>query len=252
LVSGLEEELAKAAGQPLTSPHPAMLGGAMSRKKARDAHPPSYRAATQGQRMRRTVLAPSWQVALGGDQWYNTATGMKKEPTSKQSSQERARRLLNQGADLLSKGKAQEAIPHLERAFQLDAESVPTLINLGGAYIMTGQHHRAVPILEAARDAEPHNAMVWINLGAAYLGNPVLATREQQELAIVTFEKALEFNPAAPSVHYNLGLIFVERGDADLAEAAFRQAIKVNPFDRDARFWLGKLQNVEDREEEDG
>ncbi len=154
----------------------------------------------------------------------------------------RARHLSNQGAQLLQEGKAQEAIRPLARAYRLDKDYVPTLINLGGAYVMVGQHKEAVPLLEAARDAEPRNAMIWINLGAAYLGNPILATGEQQKRAIEAFQRALELNPAAPSVHYNLGLIFVDRGDEDLAAAAFRRAIEVNPLDRDARRWLQKLE----------
>jgi protein O-GlcNAc transferase len=154
---------------------------------------------------------------------------------------EEARRLLNRGAELLEQGRAEEALPPLRRAHQLDPESVPVCINLGGAYVMLRRHKEAIPLLEAARDIEPHNAMIWINLGAAYLGNPVLATPEQQMQAIAAFEQALELDPAAPSVHYNLGLIFVDRADIDLAVAAFRQAIQVNPFDRDARHWLDKL-----------
>jgi tetratricopeptide (TPR) repeat protein len=84
--------------------------------------------------------------------------------------------------------------------------------------------------------------MVYVNLGAAYLGNPVLATSEQQLQAIRAFEQALELDPAAPSVHYNLGLIFVDRGETDLALAAFRAAVQVNPFDSDAQLWLRKLE----------
>lgn len=150
--------------------------------------------------------------------------------------------MLNRGAKLLEQGRAKEAIPHLENAYELDKGSVPTLINLGGAYVMTGRHKEAVPILEAACDTEPHNAMIWINLGAAYLGNPVLAKPEQQIQAITAFEKALALNPAAPNVHYNLGLIFVDRKESDLAMAAFRQAVQVNPLDRDARHWLRRLE----------
>lgn len=168
---------------------------------------------------------------------------MGKKDSSHIQSQERARRLLNQGAKLLEQGKASEAIPILERAYQLDVENAPTLINLGGAYVMAGRHPEAIPMLEAARDTEPHNAMIWINLGAAYLGNPVLATPEQQVQAITAFEKALELNPTAPNVHYNLGLIFVDRREDDLAMAAFRQALQVNPLDRDARLWLRRLEN---------
>lgn len=169
-------------------------------------------------------------------------TKTKKTAQSNEKTQERARRLLNRGAKLLEQGKATEAIAPLQQAHKLDAESVPIMINLGGAYVMAGKHKKATPLLETARNAEPHNAMIWINLGAAYLGNPILATNEQQMQAIQAFEKALELNPAAPNVHYNLGLIFVDRKEPDLAVAAFKRAVQVNPFDRDARNWLQKLE----------
>ena len=164
------------------------------------------------------------------------------------STRDRTQRLLNRGAKLLEQGKADEAIPHLERACQLDSTSVPAQINLGGAYVMAGRHSEAVPVLESARDAEPENVMIWINLGAAYLGNPVLATDEQQLQAIQAFETALGLDPVAPSVDYNLGLIFVDRKEHDLAMSAFQRAIEVNPFDRDARAWLRKLKDTAERE----
>jgi tetratricopeptide (TPR) repeat protein len=166
---------------------------------------------------------------------------MSEQSSGNRSKGEQARRLLNRGADLLEKGQAKDAIPHLERAKQLESDNVAVLINLGGAYVMAGRHKEAIPPLEKARHFEPENAMIWINLGAAYLGNPVLATQEQQMRAIEAFEKALELNPVAPNVHYNLGLIFVDRGDHQLAVAAFEQALQANPFDDDARYWLRKL-----------
>lgn len=162
-------------------------------------------------------------------------------PPSHATPRERLQRLLSQGSGLLEQGRVEEAIPYLERAHGLDANSVPALINLGAAYIMAGRQRQAIPLLERARDAEPQNAMIWLNLGAAYLGVQVLATPEQQMQAIVAFQTALELNPAAPSVHYNLGLIFVDRHETDLAVAAFRKAIQTNPLDRDAHLWLKRL-----------
>jgi tetratricopeptide (TPR) repeat protein len=167
---------------------------------------------------------------------------MKSNNEVKTDAQQRARKLLSEGAKLLRGGRAAEAIDLLEQADQLDSGSVPILLTLGGAYVMAGRHQAAIQPLEAARDAEPQNAMIWINLGAAYLGNPVLATPEQQLRAIRAFEQALHLDPAAPSVHYNLGLVFVDRGESDLAAAAFRKAIQVNPMDHDARLWLKKLE----------
>jgi len=175
---------------------------------------------------------------------------MKKQKRAAKRAKEEALRLLNLGADLLAQGQGSDALNSLEQAYRLDAGSVPVCINLGGAYVMCGRHKKAIPILEAARDAEPGNAMIWINLGAAYLGNPVLATADQQDRAIGAFEKALQIDPAAPNVHYNLGLILLDRGDRDLAVAAFRRAVEVNPLDRDARQWLGKLEALQQEDDE--
>lgn len=170
----------------------------------------------------------------------------------KTESQEEAIRLLNVAAHLLEQGRVDDALHLLEDAYRLDADSVPIRINLGGAYVMAGRHKKAIVLLEAARDVEPENSMIWINLAAAYLGNPVLATPEQQTRAIEAYDRALQLNPAAPNAHYNLGLIFIDRGDRDLAIEAFRRAVQVNPYDRDAGFWLRKLgAQVQDREQED-
>lgn len=171
---------------------------------------------------------------------------MTNRSAKEKSTDERAIQLLNRGAGLLEKGQAQDAIPHLERARELATDSVAVLINLGSAYIMAGRHGEAVPLLEKAREFEPDNPMIWVNLGAAYLGNPVLATAEKQMQAIRAFEKALELDPVAPNVHYNLGLVFVDRGDSELAAAAFRQALQANPFDDDARYWLNRLGATEE------
>lgn len=89
--------------------------------------------------------------------------------------------------------------------------------------------------------------MVWINLGAAYLGNPVLAGDREQRLAISAFEKALEIDPAAPSVAYNIGLIYRDRKDNDLASYWFNEAVKQNPMDKDARRILKRI-NTENQD----
>jgi tetratricopeptide (TPR) repeat protein len=93
---------------------------------------------------------------------------------------------------------------------------------------------------------EPDNEMIWTNLGAAYLGNPILASDEQQRKAIEAFERAIEINPVAPNVHYNLGLIHRDRGEDERAMVSFRQAIQASPHDRDARRALSRLESQRD------
>lgn len=150
--------------------------------------------------------------------------------------------LFKSGTQLLHKGKASEALPFLEEAYDLEPDHADVAINLSGAYIMTKRFRKAIPVLEALVDREPFNAMVWTNLGAAYLGNPVLARDEEQVKAIAAFEQALKINPIAPHVAYNIGLIYRDRKELDEAIYWFRQAIKANPADRDARSLLAKLE----------
>jgi tetratricopeptide (TPR) repeat protein len=130
-------------------------------------------------------------------------------------------------------------------------DDVPTAINLGGAYILHKKFEQAIAILEKALEIEPDNEMIWTNLGAAYLGNPILASGEQQSQAIQAFERAIEINPVAPNVHYNLGLIHRDRGETEKALLRFRQAIQANPNDQDARRATSRLENRDDTSEQD-
>lgn len=154
---------------------------------------------------------------------------------------QRAHRLLNEGARLLREQRPVEAANRLEQARRLDAASIEIALNLGGAYVMQARHADAVPILEAASRAAPDNVMVWINLAAAYLGHLETSDEQGQDKAIVAFERALALDPKAPSVNYNLGLIYKQRGETEKAAAHFWRALDVDPSDTDARLRLRQL-----------
>jgi tetratricopeptide (TPR) repeat protein len=80
------------------------------------------------------------------------------------------------------------------------------------------------------------------------LGNPVLAKDEDQKRAIAAFEHALELHSTAPSVAYNLGLIYRDRQEYDQAVEWFKKAIQHNPRDQHARNILAKLEAEEESE----
>jgi tetratricopeptide (TPR) repeat protein len=155
--------------------------------------------------------------------------------------QERVRELLVAGTRLMQRGDTAEAQALLEEAYALDDSDFDIALNLSAAYILRSQFSRATPLLEALAEREPTNAMIWTNLGAAYLGNPVLAGDERQLKAIGAFEKALVANPEAPNVAYNIGLIHKDRRERDSAISWFEQALRTNPKDKDARYWLKTL-----------
>jgi cytochrome c-type biogenesis protein CcmH/NrfG len=154
---------------------------------------------------------------------------------------DRARQLLNEGAELLRQRRPVEAADQLERAWQLDPTLIEVAINLGGAYVMQGRYAEAVSVLEEASRIEPDNVMLWINLAAAYLGTLEISDEEGQLKAISAFEQALALDPDAPSVNYNLGLIYKQRGEAERAAAHFWRALEVDPSDSDARTRLRQL-----------
>ncbi len=154
----------------------------------------------------------------------------------------RARTLVGEGARLLAERRPGEAVAKLSEARELDPMNVPAALNLGGAYILQGKYRLAAPVLEAASMLEPDNAMIWTNLAAAYLGKLPFSSAEDQDRAIQAYERALGLDPAAPHVHYNLGLIYLERNDRPRAAAQFEKALQVDPADRDARMYLDKLQ----------
>jgi len=146
-----------------------------------------------------------------------------------------AQRLSARGAEFLRKENLERAIPLLVRAHALAPDDVAVAANLGGALVMDSRYEQAVPILERACEVAPTYVTAWINLGTAYLGELESSTDEQQHKAIAAFERAIELDPIAPSVHYNLGLIHRHRGEVEQAAARFHQAVQANPLDEDAR-----------------
>jgi tetratricopeptide (TPR) repeat protein len=149
--------------------------------------------------------------------------------------------LLRQGTAALHEGDVVKATRFLERAHELDPDNHDAALNLGGAYILSKKFAQAVALLEPLSERDPDNPMVWTNLGAAYLGNPILAKEAEQLRAIAAFERAIELNPVAPNVAYNLGLVYLDRQDNTRALHWFRRALEANPNDRDARRFIDQL-----------
>ncbi len=153
-------------------------------------------------------------------------------------------RQMNEAATLLESGDGKAALPILERLAQLYPDDIDVALNLGGAYVLTKQWALAIDVLEIASMHEPRNPAIWSNLGAAYLGTLAISTKDKQDKAIAAFMRVAELNPYYPNVHYNLGLIYEDRGDLVNARDMFAQAIKVNPADRDARALHARAERI--------
>ncbi len=165
----------------------------------------------------------------------------------KQKNEEQFRHQMRQAAILLSGGNGHDAIPLLERCYQFRPDDINVLTNLGGAYILAGKHRYAVPVLEKASELAPDNPSVWANLAAAYLGKIVTSTRDKQEKALAAYRRVVELDSSYPNVHYNMGLIYIDRRDWDAAYSAFTQAIATNPHDKDAHLMRNRVDEIRNR-----
>ncbi|MCB0039748.1 MAG: tetratricopeptide repeat protein [Caldilinea sp.] len=150
-------------------------------------------------------------------------------------------RSLAEGAWLLRSNEPEAALEKLLPLYEQAPTNADVAINVGGAYVMLAKWNKAVRVLSKAAELHPENAMLWVNLAAAHLGRLELAGPQQQERATRAYERALAVNPAAPNVHYSLGLIYKERGELERAIEYFDQAQRVDPTDRDAQRWIARL-----------
>jgi tetratricopeptide (TPR) repeat protein len=87
--------------------------------------------------------------------------------------------------------------------------------------------------------ASPFLLLLLVFLLRDRIGDLMSAQRARQ-----SFKQNLEaatLNPADASAHYNLGLIYQQRGEYDAAVASFRRAIEIDPQDADAHYQLGRI-----------
>lgn len=152
--------------------------------------------------------------------------------------------LFERGTKALRHGDTATAARLLERAIALDSGHVDAALNLSAAFVLEKRFSDAVGVLEQLSKVQPDNPMVWTNLGAAYLGNPVLARDDDQRRAICAFERAIQLDPAAPNVAYNLGLVHRDRHELELALDWFRRALETDPNDRDAQRYLERMRQM--------
>lgn len=78
-----------------------------------------------------------------------------------------------------------------------------------------------------------------------FLGDAISAQRSRAD-----FERNLEastLNPADASAHYNLGLIYQQRGQYEEAKASFTRAIEIDPGETDAHYQLGRIAREQGR-----
>jgi tetratricopeptide (TPR) repeat protein len=146
-----------------------------------------------------------------------------------------------QGTLALQQGAYSNAIKFLEKALEYQPDDLNTTLNLSSALILLKRFKKAVPLLESLTDDYQDNPMLWLNLGAAYLGNPILATAENQHKAISAFQMVLKINPKTRHAAYNIALVYRDQKNYREALQWFEQEAAGFPDDEDAQFYIEKM-----------
>ena len=76
------------------------------------------------------------------------------------------------------------------------------------------------------------------------IGN-TLGILNEKELAIDALEKAIKLKPDHSNAHYNLGILFLKKGDLDKAKYMFAETLRLSPKYEEAKNALASLENEE-------
>jgi tetratricopeptide (TPR) repeat protein len=123
------------------------------------------------------------------------------------------------GQLLLEMGDTDAALPHINRAIELDPASAQAFRSLGDYHLIRGQLSDAVAAYKKAIKLNPNDAAALSALGAVY------DTRDENtEIATLYCEKSVQLSPEDGLFHLRLGRLYLKEDRMDEARLAFKAA----------------------------
>ena len=132
-------------------------------------------------------------------------------------------------------GNLSKAQALYEETLTLDPSNFDTLHMLGVVYAQMNQPQKAIELLKKASFVEPNHAILQFNLANAYrkAGNQLGIAKEH-------FEQAIKLDPHYLDALINLGDLYLELHETQLAINCFLEASKTNPVSVQAQLGLGR------------
>lgn len=176
--------------------------------------------------------------ALLGDIFFTTGDLAKSLAYYRQAPGNREAPVLqyNIGRILYRQGDLKGAIAHLERAVKLDPKSIDGYSSLIEAYQASGQTKKAAALQPRySKLAGSQSAKLYFERGIAAQQNNDL------DAAIAEYQKSLAANPAAPVVCTNLGFVYLDKGQPDMAYDYFLRAVQLQNDFANAHYGLALI-----------
>ncbi len=139
------------------------------------------------------------------------------------------------GRAVSAKVLREEIVGH-EKMLEADPANVALHDSVALMHAQTGNLAGTVEHFAAAANARPDSAPAQYNYGMALL------MQEQDAPAQQRIEKALALNPAYARAHDAMGILLQRQGRIEEALARYREAIRLDPADADARRHLADLE----------
>jgi arylsulfatase A-like enzyme/Tfp pilus assembly protein PilF len=133
------------------------------------------------------------------------------------------------------RGQPAEALAHLGRALAIEPYRYDTLIEIGEIQLGSGRGDVAEKAFRRAAATAPDRHEAPFGLARALL------VQERGDEAVAALETCLQLAPGFAPAYTVQGIHFERSGNAEAARAAFRQAVRINPGDRQAREGLRRL-----------
>jgi protein O-GlcNAc transferase len=129
----------------------------------------------------------------------------------------------------LHQGRPAEALPYIERALTLHAESPEMLFDYGIALDGVGRCREALQALERVVKLNPNDSRAWTSRGA------LLARMQRNEAALADFDRAVTLDPLNVGAWNNRGLTLVALRRPQEALGSYDRALQLRPDDVEAR-----------------
>jgi adenylate cyclase len=133
------------------------------------------------------------------------------------------------GDVLFAQHRWEEAVLEFETALALNRNMVGALNDLGWCKLFTGSIDEVIPLVDQAIRLSPRDPAI----GNSYLAiGTVHLLQSRTDEAIVWFEKARNYHPAAGSYRSRLASAYALRGEAERAAAELAEARRLSGDDR--------------------
>ncbi|XP_078429953.1 binding protein [Wolffia australiana] len=123
----------------------------------------------------------------------------------------------------LKLGDLKSALSSFEKVLEVHPENCECLKAVGHIYVQLGQHEKALETLRKATRIDPKDAQAFLEVGELLMSSDPGASLDSLKTALNLLKRRREGVPV--ELLNNIGVLYFERGDFELAEQTFKEAL---------------------------